>query len=264
MNVQHVKQKLDKVNSFFTYLVENQEVVSHLDRDVFLASIRALYDACFENASILPPTETAPKQEPKTTETNKKRPKLVFNHQNTNKTIPKKEKITPQQPSVVQEVTKEVVEPSNPAVDFTPKEVVSSIPSMQEVSTPDVSPKIESTDPTETPQQKPPQEETFQAIYEPLFHYKAATDLSQKLSTSKLDNLQKALGLNEKFLYINELFGGDVGQFQNAIKILNEGESFDAARHYMEQHLIDQNKWMDKPKKAVAKDFIKLVRRRYV
>ncbi len=97
-----------------------------------------------------------------------------------------------------------------------------------------------------------------------MFRYKAATDLSQKLSASKLDDLQKALGLNEKFLYINELFGGDVGQFQNAIKTLNEGEDFDYARRYMEQNLVAQNDWMNKTKRPVAKDFVKLVRRRYV
>ena len=84
------------------------------------------------------------------------------------------------------------------------------------------------------------------------------------LSEAPIKDLGKALGLNEKFLYINELFNGDVEKFQSSIKILNEGDSFTAARVHIESALIEQHQWMKKLKKPVAKEFVKLVRRRYL
>lgn len=264
MNVQNVKQKLDKVNSFYSYLIENQDIVARVDKDAFIASIRALYEACFEEETVAapvaePPTQETPQAEESTPPTTKKRPKLVFNHQNASKNTPKEE-------SQKEEPKKEAPQPEEtpPVVEQQPLQ--KEEPQPEETTTPQVSPKTEPVDPLQLvkEQHEALNEEGFQEAYEPLFRYKAATDLSQKLSTSKLDDLQKALGLNEKFLYINELFGGDVGLFQNTIKTLNDGESFEAARHYIEQNLIAQNDWMNKTKRPVAKDFIKLVRRRYV
>lgn len=268
MNLQNVKQKLDKVNSFYAYLAENQSIVSRVDHDAFLAAIRNLYDTCFEEDTpevVAPVVAATPKPEPTPVETSKKRPKLVFNTPtSTKKASPKEETPVPQQEQPpVQEVA--------PVKEPTP--VVETPPVVEEKPVPPVAeqqpiPEVVVQPVVPTPVVQEPTEELnedgFQEDYEPLFRYKAATDLSQKLSASKLDDLQKALGLNEKFLYINELFGGDVGQFQTAIKTLNEGASFDAARQYIEQNLVAQNDWMNKTKRPVAKDFIKLVRRRYV
>lgn len=267
MNVQNVKQKLDKVNSFYSYLIENQDIVARVDKDAFIASIRALYEACFEEETVAAPvaepqTQETPQAEEPTPPTTKKRPKLVFNHQNASKNTPEEEPKKEAPAPKKEEPKKE----TPPVVEQQPPKKEKEEPQPEETTPPQVSPKTEPVDPLQLvkEQHEALNEEGFQEAYEPLFRYKAATDLSQKLSTSKLDDLQKALGLNEKFLYINELFGGDVGQFQNAIKTLNDGESFDAARHYIEQNLITQNDWMNKTKRPVAKDFIKLVRRRYV
>jgi len=105
---------------------------------------------------------------------------------------------------------------------------------------------------------------SFNDDYEELFLFKAATDISQKLSEAPLGDLNKALGLNEKFLYINELYGGDVAKFQASMKVLNDGNNFDNARAHMETELIEKFEWMNKLKKSIAKDFVKLVRRRYL
>lgn len=259
MNVQNVKQKLDKVNNFYAYLIENQSIVSRVDKDAFLASIRALYDACFEEAVAeapsVPtptptPTPTPPVTESQPVEPVKKKPKLVFNTPSTNTPKPQPQQDPQPEPTPVAPVV------ATPPVVEQPPVVVSPPVTVEKPIEPVATP----------PSTVPPatvEEEGFKEAYETLFHYQEATDLSQKLSSSKLDDLQKALGLNEKFLYINELFGGDVGQFQTAIKTLNDGEDFAEARHYIEQNLIAQNEWMHKTKRPIAKDFIKLIRRRY-
>ncbi|MGH1338570.1 MAG: hypothetical protein ACRBFS_20820 [Aureispira sp.] len=264
MNLQNVKQKLDKVNSFYAYLMENQAIVSRVDRDAFLASIRTLYDTCFEEEVIVPVAPVppvTPEPEPTPVEPSKKRPKLVFNTPTATKSTPPKQ----EQPTPKQEVAP--IKETTPIVETPPKEEEEPLPPVATITpTPEVVSKPAPVEPTPVVQEPAEglNEDGFQEAYESLFRYKAATDLSQKLSASKLDDLQKALGLNEKFLYINELFGGDVGQFQQAIKTLNEGVNFDAARQYIEQNLIAQNDWMNKAKRPVAKDFVKLVRRRYV
>lgn len=261
MNLQTIKQRLDKINRLYAYLEDNQDIISIVDRDALLASIRELYDACFDEDIATTTTTTkrpvveepvvAPKEE-KTVEVaetpKKKRPKLVFN---TNST-PKQERPTKEEAVVSQKETEipkaEIKEEKTPEPVVEPTPVVAAQPT---------TPKVE-TAPTA------PTTQGFNEEYEELFLFKAATDLSQKLSAAPLKDLNKALGLNEKFLYINELFGGDVAKFQAAIKTLNNGESFDTARSYIEINLIEQHEWMNKPKKPVAKDFVKLIRRRYL
>ena len=241
MNLQNVKQKLDKVNRFFAYLEANQEIVSKIDRDSLLASIRELYDACFDEATEAAapvvktvqkvekePVKTTPEPKEKTDEeptTKKKRPKLVFNKTQTTSTS--QEPSTPDQPK---EATPE------PPKAETPKQPTKKEEPVEET------PKEESKKETGT--------DGFNEDYEELFMFKAATDLSQKLSEAPLKDLNKALGLNEKFLYINELFGGDVAKFQASIKVLNDGKDFDIARQHMESALIEQYEWMKKIRKT--------------
>jgi len=250
MNLKNVKQKLEKVNRFYDYLDANQEITSRVDRDALIASIRALYEACFEEevasaAKVIAPQihKTTPSAtKPKEADTNKKRPKLVFNTETTN-TASEEKPTTPEQKQ-------------EPVVEsFVEKTVIKEVPKNQEVA-PKVDVEAKATN--ETPSN------SFNEDYDGLFLFKEATDLSQKLSASPLKDLNKALGLNEKFLYINELFGGDVAKFQAAIKVLNDEKDFDAARSYIESELVETYTWMKKVKQPIAKDFVKLVRRRYL
>lgn len=241
MNLQHIKQKLDKVNRFYSYLEDNQKIISRVDHDTFLASIRELYDACFdeqlakkETTIATPKTNPTSKQEKVVETTKKKRPKLVFNSTNETTNTPKSS-------------TSQRVEKTTPKKEPKQDPIIKTTPTTKE----------------NAPEKTIPTNE-FNEEFEELFLFKAATDLSQKLSAAPLKDLNKALGLNEKFLYINELFGGDVAKFQTAIKDLNNGKDFDYARAYIENNLIGQQDWLNKTKKTIAKDFIKLIRRRYL
>jgi hypothetical protein len=254
MNLKNVKQQLEKVNRFYDYLDANQEITSRIDRDALIASIRALYDACFDEEVTSTPKVTAPqvhKTTPSVTaeknpDTSKKRPTLVFNTETsaTSKEIPVK-KEEKQEPVKKEPVVEKPVE----------KTVLKETPKKQEPS-PIVEPEATAKETTSS--------DGFNEDYDELFLFKEATDLSQKLSATPLKDLNKALGLNEKFLYINELFGGDVAKFQAAIKVLNDEENFDTARSYVESELIETYNWMKKVKTPIAKDFVKLVRRRYL
>ncbi|WP_052599692.1 hypothetical protein [Aureispira sp. CCB-QB1] len=258
MNLQNVKQKLEKVNRFYDYLNANQEIISRVDHDALIASIRELYDACFDEATAKVATTSTQEVHKTTTPTQKtrekeakKRPKLVFNTAD---------------PSPTTEKTGNEVTPNK-----SPKSTVKEEPIVEqpkETTPTETKPAVEQETPKAEKQVETPKDSTtstaFNEDYEELFIFKEATDLSQKLSATPLSDLNKALGLNEKFLYINELFGGDVAKFQAAIKVLNDEKDFDSARLYIESELADTYNWMKKVKKPIAKDFVKLVRRRYL
>lgn len=255
MNVQRIKPHLDKINSLYAYLLENKATLSRLDQDAFLASIRSLYDACILDEEVPQtsiPTTTPPPVEPLPTPTvespkpiKKKRPKMVFT--------------TPNPSTEVQEdPAPPIIEPTLPEQPQLEPTVAKEEPLKEEPPVQNEIPQQETTPPAEQVPASSNEE------YEELFAFKEATDLSQKLSTSPIEDLSKALGMNEKYLYINELFGGDVATFQTALKQLNNGAHFDKARQYLEQECISQHNWMDKNKKIIAKNFVKLVRRRYL
>lgn len=97
-----------------------------------------------------------------------------------------------------------------------------------------------------------------------LFEVQQSKDLSDKLRFSKIDDLSKSMGINERFLTINELFGGDHEGFDTSLRDLNTVPSFDAARSYIESHLVSKYNWLDTAKQKKALVFIQLVYRRFV
>lgn len=104
----------------------------------------------------------------------------------------------------------------------------------------------------------------FNPDYEELFLFKTATDLSQKIGESSINNLWHAISINERFLYINQLFGESMDVFKGSIDKLHAEANFDDARLYLESELIGKYEWTNKQRKLFAKDFIKLVRRLYI
>lgn len=96
-----------------------------------------------------------------------------------------------------------------------------------------------------------------------LFEHHQATELSEKLSELPIQDLSKAMGLNEKIFTINELFDGDQEAFKQSVQVLNGFHSFEEAKNYLVQEIAIQYNWAQTEKKNKAKNFIKLVRRRY-
>ena len=98
---------------------------------------------------------------------------------------------------------------------------------------------------------------------ETLFEHHQAKELSEKLSELPIQDLSKAMGLNEKIFTINELFDGDQDAFKQVIQVLNGFRSFEEAKNYLVSDAAFRYNWAHPEKKNKAKNFIKLVRRRY-
>lgn len=96
-----------------------------------------------------------------------------------------------------------------------------------------------------------------------LFELDAISELSDKLSSQPISDLTKAMGINEKILTVNELFGGDNVAFNNTMTKLNGLKSYDEAKTVLMKEAAQKYEWMKPSNHKKVKIFIKLVKRRY-
>lgn len=83
-------------------------------------------------------------------------------------------------------------------------------------------------------------------------------NLANKIQNQPIENISKAIGLNDKFQFIRELFGGLSDEYSKTVESLNDLGSFEEATLYIEKRF----KWdFDDP--TVVK-FLELINRRYL
>jgi len=85
--------------------------------------------------------------------------------------------------------------------------------------------------------------------------------LSEQLKKQPIADLLTAIGLNERYLYANDLFGGDIEEFKKAIRILNELESEQEASRYFNEELRKAYGW--EKDNELAEALLLLVKRRF-
>ena len=95
-----------------------------------------------------------------------------------------------------------------------------------------------------------------------LFDFKKATELADKLGEQPVRDLTKALSINDRLLYMNELFGKDLEAMNESLKLLNKLESFESGRSFLIT-LAGQYQWLDEARIDTARDFVRLIKRRY-
>ncbi len=87
------------------------------------------------------------------------------------------------------------------------------------------------------------------------------TELQEKLALEPIKDLKSAIGINDKFQFIEILFGGDEKAFEQAIKTINGFKIYAEAQFWIKSNLREQNNWEETA--AVVKAFDLLVRRRF-
>ena len=88
-----------------------------------------------------------------------------------------------------------------------------------------------------------------------------STELSAKLSDGPVKDLKKAIGINDRFLYINELFRGDEAMYERSIKTINSFTIWPEAEYWIRRELKTKLGWVDST--PTVKQFDQLVRRRF-
>jgi hypothetical protein len=82
-------------------------------------------------------------------------------------------------------------------------------------------------------------------------------NLSSRMQAKPITDLSKAIGLNDKFLFIRELFEGDKERYHEAIQIINEMPNYQEAEDYIHQRFD----WSEDKPEVVR--FMDLVRRKF-
>lgn len=251
MDLKKTKILLNKINRLHQGFLDGNETVSQIEKNLMLDYLTKMYDAVVMSDLEAPvKTKAAPVKQPV--------------QQPVAPTPPPVQPVQPvvQRPVVQQPTPKPVVQPTPPPVEK-PKPVTQPVVQRVEPVRPVAKPKEPVKTPTPSPVVIKAKKSKFNKDYEELFTFESGGELSDKLANKSIKSIKKAMGINEKYLISNELFGGDNDSFTNTIDQLDDLKSFDEARTLLEQDVIKKFGW-DEPKKLKrAKNFLKLVRSRY-
>ena len=89
----------------------------------------------------------------------------------------------------------------------------------------------------------------------------SVVEIGHKLTDSPIRDLKKAIGVNDRYLFINELFRGDEVMYERSLKTINSFRMFPEAEYWIERELKVKLGWEEH--KATTKHFYHLVRRRF-
>lgn len=223
MNIQQANLLLEKINALHKSINLDDGEVSSIERDLMMSYVRQLYEAYMDTKTIAAAKPIKRKVAPPIAKPAPKPEPVV------------EAKIAPPPPRAIPEPTPAPA--PKPVVKETPAPIVAPPPAASRTS--NSNPAIEA-----------------------LFGHKAATELSEKLSLQNISDLTKALSINDKLLYSNELFGRDMSGMNTILDQLNKLSNMDEAK-FLLVGIAEKNNWADGEKSEVAQSFIKLIRRRY-
>lgn len=86
-------------------------------------------------------------------------------------------------------------------------------------------------------------------------------ELGSKLKDSPIKDLKKAIGINDKFLFLSELFRGDEDAYERSLKTINAFNILAEAEYWINRELKVKLGWNDN--NEVVQHFYHLVRRRF-
>jgi len=87
------------------------------------------------------------------------------------------------------------------------------------------------------------------------------TELLEVLKETPVKDLRKAIGINDRFLFINDLFRGDEAMYERSIKTINSFNIYPEAEYWINRELKVKIGW-DNENRTVQQ-FDQLVKRRF-
>ena len=284
MDQLQVKLILDKINTLFHSIQQDQQV-SNLEKDLLLSYIRKLYEAALERPTFSrSASDTTLKQVPEQSIAHEEvkiyeKPRIIELTPELMEEIPIKEAATPttpvlelveEEPQVIPEAVEEKpidVPAETPAESTVPLAIVpeptTALEKPDNEPTPTVGlvsePSIDTTSQPKVPEHHPHNSPKVDA----LFNIVTGNDLSSRLAETVVPDLTKAFGLNEKILIINDLFGGQQNEYEQVIHKLNSYNNYGSAQELL-YRIANRFNWVAEAKETRAKNFIKIVRRRYL
>ena len=85
--------------------------------------------------------------------------------------------------------------------------------------------------------------------------------VSSQFNQRQVKDLKSLINLNDKLLFVRDLFNGYSLAFSEAIEILNRFDSFESADNFLKQNYSSKNNWAEK--QNVADRFYEILRKRF-
>ncbi|MBX2931134.1 MAG: hypothetical protein KF781_04185 [Chitinophagaceae bacterium] len=87
------------------------------------------------------------------------------------------------------------------------------------------------------------------------------TEIASKLKGSPVKDLKKAIGINDRYVFINELFRGDEDMYERSIKTINGFSIYPEAEYWIQRELKIKLGWEEVSE--TVQNFNQLVKRRF-
>jgi hypothetical protein len=86
-------------------------------------------------------------------------------------------------------------------------------------------------------------------------------ELAHLLQEAPIRDLKKAIGLNDRFLFVNDLFRGDENMYERSLKTINAFSIYPEAEYWIQRELKVKLSWPDSS--DTVRLFDQLVKRRF-
>ena len=86
-------------------------------------------------------------------------------------------------------------------------------------------------------------------------------ELSEALKDTPIKDIKKAIGINDRFLFINDLFKGDEAMYERSIKTINGFSIYPEAEYWIRRELKTKLGW--DVQHETVKQFDQLIKRRF-
>jgi hypothetical protein len=87
-------------------------------------------------------------------------------------------------------------------------------------------------------------------------------NLAEKLKLAPISDLKSAISLNQKVVFVNQLFNGEDKEFQRVVKFVNSCRNFSEAKFFLQSDVSKQFNWQeDNP---TVEEFMELVYRKFL
>ena len=86
-------------------------------------------------------------------------------------------------------------------------------------------------------------------------------EVAAVLQGTPVKDLRKAIGINDRYLFINELFRGDENMYERSLKTINGFNIYPEAEYWIQRELKVKLGWLEE--QEAVKVFDQLVKRRF-
>lgn len=142
-----------------------------------------------------------------------------------------------------------------------PPEIVPEVPSPSVVDSAAALPIVEEAIYSAPPETPILLEESKPSLNE-LLADKADATLATKFETEVVEDLKSIINLNDKLVFVKDLFSGYSLAYQEALDALNRMSTLAEAKQYLNENYAEQNKWLEH--EATVARFYLLLSRRYL